>query len=55
MKKKGFIGLLFYDFEDAGEPWGGTKGMYPESNTLEEQHTPSLHAHSQPKKTPTFP
>jgi hypothetical protein len=25
----------------AGEPWGGTKGMYPESNTLREQHTPS--------------
>ncbi|MDR3336569.1 MAG: ATP-dependent DNA helicase DinG, partial [Treponema sp.] len=22
-------------------PWGGTKGMYPESNTLREQHTPT--------------
>ncbi|MFP3091451.1 hypothetical protein LQZ21_14120 [Treponema sp. TIM-1] len=25
----------------AGEPWGGTKGMDPESNTLREQHTPT--------------
>ncbi|MDR1900923.1 MAG: hypothetical protein LBQ88_01385 [Treponema sp.] len=28
----------------ACEPWGGTKGMYPESNTLPEQHTPLLAA-----------
>jgi putative DNA modification/repair radical SAM protein len=25
---------------NAGEPWGGTKGMDPESNTFKEQHTP---------------
>jgi NitT/TauT family transport system ATP-binding protein len=25
----------------AGAPWGGTEGLYPESNTLQEQHTPT--------------